>query len=149
MSLTNRETKRDALGTLLSAALVGTGKPAQVFYGYPVGDFAGQSPVVVLASNGTEYEARAVTSVRKNTFYFVIYTFTLWGEAGTAWGEDDSEDTLDLLEKTIRETISANLSTSNWAFIGYDGRTTVDSVMIAGEEYKRESIPIFIECYDD
>jgi len=146
---TNRETKRDAFGTLLSSALVGAGKPAQAFYCYPVGDFGGQSPVVVMASNGTEYEARAVTSVRKNTFYYVIYTFTLWGEAGTAWGEDDAEDRIDLLEKTIRETISDNLSTDDWAFIGYDGRTTVDTVIIAGEEYKRESIPVFIDVYDD
>ena len=53
MTITNRETVRDALGTLLSAALVGTGKPAQAFYGYMVGDFAGQSPVVVLTSSGT------------------------------------------------------------------------------------------------
>jgi len=146
---TNRETKRDALTTLLSAALVGTGKPAQAFYGYKVGDFGGQSPVCALTSNGTELDARAVTSRRKITFSFILYTFTLYGEAGTAYGEDDAEDTVDLLEKTIRDTISTNLSTTNWALIGYDGRTTVDSVLIAGEEYQRESIPLFIECYDD
>lgn len=149
MSITNRETKRDALATLLSAALVGAGKPAQAFYGYKVGDFAGQSPVVVLSSAGTEPEQRAVSSRQKNLFYFIIYTFTLYAEEGTDWGEDDAEDRVDLLEKTTRETLADNRSNDDWAFIGYDGRSTVDSVIIAGEEYQRESIPLFMECYDN
>lgn len=149
MTITNRETVRDALGTLLSAALVGTGKPAQAFYGYMVGDFGSKSPVVVLTSSGTESEQRAVTSRAKNSFYFIIFTFTLYAQAGTTYGEDDSEDLVDLLEKTIRETIDdSNRSNSSWAFIEYDGRSTVDTVMVAGEEYRREAIPVRIEVYD-
>ena len=36
---TSRATVRSALATLLEAALVGSGKPAQAVYGYQVGDF--------------------------------------------------------------------------------------------------------------
>ena len=149
MTITNRETPRDALATLLSAALVGTGKPAQAFYGYMVGEFAGQSPVVVLTSARTEQEQRAVTSRQKNSFYFTIFTFTLYAQDGTTYGEDDVEDTVDLLEKTIRETLADNRSPANWAFIEYDGRSVVDTVMIAGEEYRREAIPVVVMTYDD
>jgi hypothetical protein len=149
MSITNRETVRDALGTLLSAALVGTGKPSQAFYGYMVGDFAGQSPVVVLTSAGTDPEQRAVTSRQKNDFYFTIFTFTLYAQAGSSYGEDDVEDLVDLLEKTIRETVADNRSTASWAFIEYEGRSTVDTVLVAGEEYRREAIPIRIKAYDN
>jgi hypothetical protein len=149
MTITNRETTRDALGALLSAALVGTGKPAQAFYGHMVGDFDQQSPVVVLTSGGTEQEQRAVTSRQKNIFYFVIFTFTLYAQSGSAYGEDDVEDMVDLLEKTIRETLADNRSTSDWALIEYDGRSTVDTVMVAGEEYRREPIPVRVEVYDN
>lgn len=149
MTITNRETVRDALGTLLSSALVGTGKPAQAFYGYMVGDFGSQSPVVVLTSAGTEQEQRQVTSRQKNTYFFTIFTFTVYAQDGTTYGEDDVEDVVDLLEKTIRETLANNRSTANWAFIEYDGRTVVDTAMIAGEEYRREAIPVRVDVYDN
>lgn len=149
MTITNRETKRDALVTLFSSSLVGTGKPAQAVYGYLVGDFGGLSPVVVVSSAGSEREQRAVTSRQENTFYFTIYTFTLYSEKGTNWKEDDCEDRVDLLEKTIAEIIATNRSNSNWAFLTLDGRSVVDSVMIAGEEYRRESMPVAMTVYDN
>lgn len=149
MTINNREMVRDALGTLLSAALVGTGKPAQAFFGYMVGDFAGQSPVVVLTSAGTQQEQRQTTSRQKNGYFFTIFTFTLYAQDGTTYGEDDVEDVVDLLEKTIRETLANNRSTVNWAFIEYDGRSVVDTTMIAGEEYRRESIPVRVDVYDN
>ena len=149
MTITNRETKRDALVTLLTAGMVGSGKPAQAVYGYLVGDFGGLSPVVVVASSGSEREQRAVTSRQKNTFYFTVYSFVLYAENGTDWGEDDCEDRIDLLEKTIAEIISDNRSTTNWAFLEIDGRSEVDSVLIAGSEYRREAMSLVMTVYDD
>lgn len=46
--VTNRETVRDAFTTLLSTALVGSGLPVQAVYGYKIGDFQGQSPIVIV-----------------------------------------------------------------------------------------------------
>lgn len=149
MTITNRETGRDALVSLLSSALVGTGKPAQAVYGYLKGDFGGESPVVVVTSGGTLPDQRAITSRQKNEFYLTIYTFTAYAIAGTTWGEDDVEDRVDLLEKTIRETIASNRSTTSWAFIEYEGRSTVDTVLISGVEYKREAIPVRMIIYDN
>jgi len=149
MTITNRETKRDALVALLTTSLVGTSKPAQAIYGYLVGDFGGLSPVIVVSSAGSDREQRAVTSRQKNIFYFVVYTFTLYAEKGTSWKEDDCEDRVDLLEKTIAETIAANRSNSDWAFLELDGRSVVDSVMIGGEEFRRESMPVAMTVYDN
>ena len=149
MTTMNRETARDALTTLFSTALVGTGKPAQSVFGYLPGDFGNASPVVALGSAGTEPEQRAVTSRQKNNFYFNVYVFVAYAVAGTTWGEDDAEDRLDLIEKTIRDTIAANRSTANWAFIEYEGRSSVDSSIVGGVEYRREIIPIRIEVYDN
>jgi len=149
MSIENRETGRDALVTLLTAALVGSGKPAQAVYGYKKADFGGQSPVVIVGSAGTMPEQKAVTSRQKNTFYFNIYVFTLFAEEGTEWGEDDAEDRTDLIEKTIRETLADNRSNDTWAYIGYDGRSVVDEILVAGVEYKRETIPVLMEIYDN
>lgn len=149
MTISNRETYRDAIKTLLEAGLVGTGKPAQAVYGYHVGDFQQQSPVVIVASAGSEREQGAVTSRQKNYFYFLIYTFTLYSQESSNWGEDDAEDRLDLLEKTIAEIIVDNRSNSTWSFIELDGKSEVDSVMVAGEEYRRETIPIRVLAYDN
>lgn len=150
MATANRETGRDALVSLLTTALVGTGKPAQAIYGYLVGDFAGQSPVVIVASDGTEEDQRTNDSRRENEFYFNAHTFTLFAQRGdTSWTEAHVEDRLDLLEKTIRETLAANRSTATWAFIEIDGRSTVDNVLVAGEEYRHEIIPIRMVVYDN
>lgn len=150
MATANRETGRDALVSLLTTALVGTGKPAQAIYGYLVGDFKSQSPVVVVASDGTEEDQRAVTSRKENEFFYTIHTFTIFAQKGnSSWTEAHVEDRLDLLEKTIRETIADNRSTANWAFIEIDGRTTVDNVLVAGEEYRHEVIPVRMEVYDN
>ncbi len=148
MTTTNRETVRDAFVGLLTTALVGTGKPAQAVYGYLKADLGKQSPVVCVASGGTGQEKRAVTSRQKNNFYFNIYTFTLYAKDAT-YGEDDVEDIVDLLEMTIRSTIAANLSNQYWSFIEYDGRSTTDSVIISGEEYRREIIPVQLDGYDN
>ena len=149
MAISNRETYRDALVALFSTSLTGTGKPAQAVYGYMIGDFAGQSPVVVVSSAGSEREQGAVTSRQKCWFYFNVYTFTLYAQVGTSWAEDDAEDRSDLLEKTIAEVIVDNRSTATWSFIELDGRSVVDSVIVAGEEYKRETIPVKILVYDN
>jgi len=147
--VTNRETGRDALVSLFAAALVGAGKPAQVIYGYLAGDFGGQSPVIVVASEGSDREQRAVTSRQKNLFYYTIYTFTPYAKKDSSWGEDDCEDRVDLLEKTIAEVITANRSNDDWAFLELDGRSVVDSVMIGGAEFRRESMPVTMTVYDN
>lgn len=149
MTIANRETCRDYFVSLLTTACVGTGKPAKAVYGYLKADFGSFAPVVCVGSAGTEQEKRAVTSRQKNGFYFNVYTFTLYAQKDTTWGEDDVEDMVDLLEKTIREVIAANVSNDYWSFIEVDGRSTIGSVMINGEEYRMETIPVRMDVYDN
>jgi len=146
----SRETARDALATLLSTALVGVGKPAQAFYGYPVADFQAQSPVVVLSSAGSERDQEAISTRRKSFLSFNIITFVLYQDTASSWTEDDAEDALDTIEATIDQVISANLTNgTTWADIGYNGRTTAGNTSIGGDPYRYEIIPIRITVFHD
>lgn len=144
-----RETARDALATLLDAALVGTGKPAEAFYGYPVADFQQQSPVVVLRSAGSERSMETMATRRQSVLHFDIIAFTLYADATSSWTEADAEDKLDAIESVVDDTIQANLVTDNWADIGYDGKSSTGNVTIGGEQYRYEVIPIRITIYHD
>lgn len=144
---TNRETVRDALLTLLSAALTGASNPAQAVYGYLVGDFQGQSPVVVVSSAGSQREPFQLKGQR-NLLYFNIYVFVLFDDPDTGWDEDDAEDRIDLIEKEIADVVIDNRKTANWTHIRLEGRSTVDSMQIGGSEYRREVMTVRIETVD-
>jgi hypothetical protein len=145
MSVTNRETCRDSLATLLSAALVGTGLPVKVFYGYPAGDFGGQSPAVTLASAGSYRSKETIGSCDHAVLRFDIHVFVLYTDR-SSWNEDDAEDQLDLIEKAIAEVIlsSANQGGAKpWMLLDYaEGGTSIDWTTIGGNQYRYEIIPI-------
>jgi hypothetical protein len=145
-----RETARDALASLLSAALVGTGLPAQAFYGYPVADFQSQSPVVVLRSAGSERTMETMSTRRKSFLHYDIISFTLYADAASSWTEANAEDKLDAIEQVVDETLAANLvNGTTWADIGYDGKSTTGNVTIGGEQFRFELIPIIITVFHD
>lgn len=143
--MVNRETIRDAMATLLNTALVGTGLPAQVVYGYRVGDLAGQSPVVVVSSAGSE-RPRFVADGGRTRVYLQVDVFVLYSDE-SSWGEDEAEDRLDLIEKTIADTVHANQVTTNWQAADYAARTERIDVEVGGLEYAREMIPLRVEVY--
>lgn len=147
-SNTNRETVRDALVTLLTADLVGSGKPCQAIYGYQVGDFQGQSPVVIVSSSGSEREQRTASVRQRTRFYLNIFTFVLYSDEDS-WGEDDAEDRIDLIEKTIADTIANNRTGDNWAELHLSERTRLDSVQIGGNEYRREVMEVVALVFDN
>lgn len=145
----NRETVRDALTSLLTTALVGTGKPCQAVYGYQVADFQGLTPVVAVSSAGSAHPHMTHQGNRA-TLYFNIYIFVLYSDANTGWTEADAEDRLDLIEKTIAETLEANRRYDGyWQGIDFADRSQVDSVPagIGGDEYRREIIPVVVEVF--
>jgi len=139
----NRETVRDALTTLLDTALTGVGNPAQAVYGYQIGDFQGQSPVVVVSSAGSE-RLKFQLSGQRSLLYFNVYVFVLYSDQDT-WGEDDAEDRMDLIEKEIADVLRDNRNTSNWTDIQLEGRSTLDAIAIGGTEYRREVMEIRAE----
>jgi hypothetical protein len=145
-----RETARDALATLLSAALVGSGLPAQAFYGYPVADFQQQSPVVILRSAGSERTMETMSTRRRSLLHYDIISFTLYADTASNWTEANAEDRLDAIEQVIDETLSANLvNGTTWADIGYEGKSSTGNVTLGGEQYRYELIPLLITVYHD
>jgi hypothetical protein len=143
--MVNRETVRDAMAALLNTALVGTGLPVQAVYAYRVGDLGGQSPVVVVSSAGSE-RPRMTAAGGRTTVLLQVDVFVLYSDEGT-WGEDDAEDRLDLIEKTIAETLHDNQVTTNWQAVDYAARSERVDVEIGGLEYAREMIPLRVEVY--
>lgn len=151
MSATNRETVRDALYTLLNAALVGAGLPCQAMYGYLVNDFGGQSPVAVLSSRGSERDYDVLSDTYESvSFWLDFWAFVLYTDPESSWSEADAEDRLDLIEKTVADTLAANSTTNaNWEDLQME-RSIVDTVVSdGGIPYRRELIPIRVVVYGE
>ena len=145
MSVVSREPARKALAQLLETDLVGTSKPVQAVYAYQVGDFQGQSPVVVVTSGPMERLRDTMGDCYRSRFNLMVYVFVLYADPGTAWGEDDAEDALDAIEAAIAETLLNNTRTANWDRLSYSEATAVDAVVIGGVEYRRELITLTAE----
>ena len=143
----NRETVREQFASLLSSALVGVGKPAEVVYSYQVGDFKGKSPVVVVTSAGSDRGSPLVKS--ETVFFLEVYAFVLYALEDGTWTEEQSEDRLDLLEKSIVDVINDANDSGTWQSVETNGESVIDSVEIGGDEYRYETIPIRIVAWDN
>lgn len=143
--MVNRETVRDAMAALLNTALVGTGLPVQAVYAYRVGDLGGQSPVVVVSSAGSE-RPRMTAAGGRTTVLLQVDVFVLYSDED-AWGEDEAEDRLDLIEKTIAETIHSSQVTANWQAVDYAAQSERVDVEVGGLEYAREMILLRVEVF--
>lgn len=142
----NRKIVRQALAALLTTNLTGSGNPLQQLYRYQVGDFRGQSPVGVLTSAGTKRE-RMTFMGSKATFYFDLHLFVLYADPGTTWDEEDAEDALDDIEAEVAALLDANQRTTNWEALDYAERTLAAPVVVGGDEYKHEIIPLQVEVF--
>jgi hypothetical protein len=148
MSVQSRKVVREEVGQVLAMRLT---TAQQVYTDQPT-DFQGQSPVVVVTSDGSERDGGPVQRTFGGPvapkFYLDIYVFvaTLEKNAG---GEDvtnaDADNQLDTLEAGVAEFVAAYPSAQTWTAIGYSGRTDTTFVTVLdGSEYKRERIPLVI-----
>ena|SRR5688500_10508414 len=142
----NRETVRKQFAALLAAALVGPGKPAEAVYDHQVGDFEGKSPVVVVTSGGTGRGS----SVVANTTAFLLdaVTFVAYALEDGSWTEAQSEDRLDLLEKSIADVVKDANDSGIWLSVEFNGESETDGAEIGGVEYRYEVIPLRITVWD-
>ena len=139
----NRETLRDAFVALLDTALVGSSLPVQAIYGYQVGDFQDQSPVVVVTSGGSERDKKQIGSSLWHTWITLyIHVFVVYAIEGTAWGEDDAEDRLDLIDKEIADVVMDNATNAKWDNLEFEGPTETGVVDVGGSEYRYEVIGV-------
>lgn len=138
MTIQSRRAVREEVGAVLTNALAVI---AQYVYTDQPPSFGGQSPVVVVASDGSGRDGtnkRTFGGPIAPTFYLDIYTFVLSAT-------ENGDDALDGLEQRIAQAVSDNPSGNTWTAIGYGGRTETTFVTIVdGSEYKRERIPLVI-----
>jgi len=138
---TSREAGRDALVTLLAAALVGGGLPAKTVTGSKVAALQSNTPLVVVLSAGSQRE-RLTYQGHKATFYLEILVFVR--QAQTGWTNAQAEDALDDIEALIAGVLEANTATDNWEMVDYDGPSTVFEIEADGSRYYMERIPVAV-----
>lgn len=138
----DRKVCRQALATLLASSVT----LEQAVYNYQVGDFQGQSPVLVVTSAGTE-QTPGDFEGDDTTFYFNIHVFVLYADPDASWTEQNAEDTLDDIEKQIRAMIADNQVTANWSMIRLADRSVTRPIVIGGDEYRHEVFPVAAEVY--
>jgi len=140
MAQPNRETTRDALTVLLNTELVTTNEIVQQTYNYRPATFDGKTPIVCVSSAGSNREKIDFSGTRANVFRFTVFVFVVYADTG--WTNAQAEDRIDAIEQGIADVINDNQITANWSSIDYDGDSARSDVMIGGQEYIMEAIPI-------
>ncbi len=137
MSVQSRRAVREEIGRLLRSRLTG----AQQVYDDQPTSFDGQSPVVVVASSGSEREGtnkRTFGGPIAPTFALDVYVFVV---ATTT----NADDALDDLEQAVAQLVSDAPIGATWTALGYGGPTETSFVVVLDStEYKRERIPLVL-----
>lgn len=158
----SRQPIRAELASKLSAVLTGTGKPVAALYGYRVFDFQGQSPVVVIAPAGvSRFQAAMTTASRQVNFDFDVFVFVVASDAAHSVDEEDSDDTIDAIEKVVADCVQDNIQNltpyttgGGWHLLYTRGPSIDDSIVVpvagnvGGVAYKRCIIPLTVELLD-
>ena len=139
---TSRETARDALVTLLTAALVGVGLPVKTVTGSKVESLSGLTPLVSVLSAGSLRE-RVTFLGDMASFSFEVQTWVLQSVAG--WTNAQAEDALDRIESIIAGVYEAARGTATWEVVEYAGPTTVLEIAVAGIPYYMERTPTTVK----
>jgi len=104
----------------------------------------------VVVQDDLSYESATVSNISADTS---ITVSTLVNSYTTPevyiWNEEKSEDRLDLLEKTISDTLMDNEITELWSSISFDGNTLAADVALGGTEYRHEVIPVVVQLHSD
>ena len=99
----NRADVREGFAVLAEAALVGTGKPFQKVYGYQIGDFGSEAPVLLVLSEGSRRDRKTNGGKYDSLFRLALLTFVQ--EAEGSWTNADVEGALDSCEKAIADLV--------------------------------------------
>lgn len=146
--VTNRETMRDALYTLINAGMVGSGKWVHVLFAYQpdAEELKGKSPAMWVSSGPTRRVKRTISIRTKTTYTFLVQSaIRLDGSQSPAL----VEDRLDKIEKELMDILldDDNRSTANWENLMVE-ESTPGYTKIGGNEYRTEIFPVVVEAYD-
>lgn len=139
----NAQTGRDALTTLLRAALTGSANPVQAAFGYDLATFQDQSPVIIVRSGKVDRTTVFLGAGKPHVwFFYEIDVYVAVGDAQSpTWTDQNVEDTHDLIEKMINDTLTDNRRTANWDSAQYAQPASAPSPkVISGRKYRLRTI---------
>lgn len=140
----SRKTVRKELAALLSNDLVGSGKLAQAVYAYRVGDFEGQSPVVVVSSGGTLRQPWTMQGTMP-VYHLEVDIFVLYANEAGTWTEENAEDRLDDIEQAIAEVIEKHQVNQCWDALTQTEMSERTDLEIGGVEYIHEMMVVEVQ----
>ena len=143
----SREVVRDQFAALLEAELVGVGKPVEAVYNYLIGDFKNRSSIIIVTSAGTGRGSAIVKN--PSSFRIDVVTFVLYANEAGTWTEAQSEDQLDLLEKSVSDIVVDANDSDTWQSVEFEGDSEPDVIDIGGVAYRYEVIPLRITVWDN
>lgn len=150
---------REAFAGLLTAQLVGDGKPVKEVFAYRVSDFEGKTPVIALGAGGTDRQRLTTQGGRKgyllDLYIFVLYALldeqeqlVLDANGQPVWNERDAEDTMDLLEEQVGELVAGLKSNRPlWQSVSYGAPSQPEVVTLGGFPYYLEVVPLRFEVF--
>jgi len=113
-------------------------------YNYQIGDFAEQSPVIVVTS-GSSFRGRLDSQGMGDTVFEIdVHIFVLYALVGGTWTEAQSEDSLDAIEKKVIDTLVDGFDAQPWLYLDIPNLSMISPVVIGENEYRRETMTLVI-----
>jgi hypothetical protein len=148
----SRKTVRDQIRTVYSTDLTGSDKPFQAIYSYDRRLFKGQSPVLLILSEGVRRERMGIgTDKYFSTFRFALLIFVADADPNNNWTEQNVEDKLDECEQALADcVIDHKKEVGKWhdSYFASDFSEVFDVTLMDGNRYKLERATLIVEAHD-
>jgi len=148
----NRKTIRKRIVTHFNADLVGTGLPVVAVYSFDKRDFKGQSPVVLVLSNGSLRMPFGLGSeLYGSAMRFSVILFVREADDSEGWTAENVEDALDDNEKAIADSVMNHQKDPGyWTKMMLDENEVSEILpaLVGGVSYKMEILTVLVEVYD-
>lgn len=128
----------------LAVAILGAVPEVAAAYHFKKADLGGQSPVIVVTSNGLRPQQLAADAYW-TTYFFGINCLTLYSSQREDWTEEQAEDMNDTLIEQVVHALFEHRVTEWWNSIVIIDRTFTDEVQIGGVNYLSEVLVIAME----
>jgi hypothetical protein len=116
----NRQAIREAIATLLSAGLTGSGKPvAEVSSSQKT--VINATPLVQVLSAGSQRSQKGLGTTKYANKFYVEVQVLIRDTDDTGLNEGEREDRLDLIDKMFADIIADNRSGNEWDYLGFVG----------------------------
>ncbi len=150
MSVLSRKSVREEIATALAADIAGTGKPVSSVYPYQIGVLNGESPVVLVLSNGTQRHPRGMgAKTYDNAFTFELHVLVYDGKDNPLT-EQQREDKVDEIEAAMAAWFALHQSGTNYRACTYTPEPTQITTVkyLDGNPYRLEVAKVHVEAPD-